>query len=269
MILGFDHVTLPFVDAALGARLLEPLGYRTAFLERDAPNRPEKSRFLRRYAPSHDLALCRSPHGPAIEVISYGSALGPAGPAACLPVFSDPAAGEPAVDPLLARSGQAVAARAWRLPALGADCLAAAPAAVAANRIVLPSGDLEAAARFWELGLAAKRQESSAPGAATLRLASPVPAWRLEVTLVAGRPDVPAFLDDPGFACPALLTNRIEEDLARAAALATASSGVFELALHGRALRVALLRGPDGALVELVQIVTAGDAPRRDIPGHA
>jgi hypothetical protein len=117
-------------------------------------------------------------------------------------------------------------------------------------------GDLGEARRFWVEGLGAADRAVREEGRwLCVGYRGPVPAWCLDLFLVEGRgPGADAYLDDAGFSCVALLSNRLDDDLRRAVAAGGRAVGdPFELTVNRRALRIALLRGPAGELVELIQ----------------
>lgn len=89
-----------------------------------------------------------------------------------------------------------------------------------------------------------------------LRLDSRLPAWSCRLRLQVGASE-PVRLDAAGPTCLAFYSNRIEEDAARLIALgASDCSGVFDLTLGERDMRIALLRGPGGPLLELINLRT-------------
>ena len=93
-----------------------------------------------------------------------------------------------------------------------------------------------------------------------LAFQAPVPAWRLEVILVeseAARP--PAFLDDPGFPCLALISSSLARDQDTAGEMgARESSEEFFLEVGEKVLKILMLRGPDQELLELIEIPKTG-----------
>lgn len=88
--------------------------------------------------------------------------------------------------------------------------------------------------------------------AGELHLDSRLPAWSCRLRLQAGASE-PVRLDAAGPTCLAFYSNRIEEDASRLIALGASDySGVFDLTLGERAMSIALLRGPGGPLLELI-----------------
>jgi len=81
------------------------------------------------------------------------------------------------------------------------------------------------------------------------------PSWNVRLELVADSA-VPALppLDIEGFSCLAFYSNNIREDIARLLALgARDATDEFEINLNGRALSIAMLRSPGGAILELIK----------------
>jgi len=126
-----------------------------------------------------------------------------------------------------------------------------APFTWAPDAITLQTPDEGLEATFLQEALRFRGEEGR------LALGSPVPGWSCTLQLVTGRSDGPPTLDAVGHPCLALLTNDIEEDLARAGrAGATNATGAFSTHLDGRSVTTALFRAPTGTIFELVQIDT-------------
>jgi len=240
MIIGMDHIALSTQNAEEDAAALRPLGYHLKFLQRSIPNASQKQPFLREYQPTHTIAYCRNGQGLAVELTEHGK--------------------------ILHRS-----ARTYGI-------YASAENPQVLRGVSLRTADVEASLRFWKdgLGLEPVRrtleqpvvprqfQELVPPGltadsvaAASHRLAAcaPAPAWCVEMALVEAEisGDLP-MLDDIGFTCLCLLSTSIERDLARAVrAGGTQATTIFPVEVNGRLLRVAMLRGPGGEIIELIQ----------------
>lgn len=75
----------------------------------------------------------------------------------------------------------------------------------------------------------------------------------LEVQNVRGAP-TRRYLDGTGWPCLALLTNDIGADLERARHGARRWSPVFPFTVNGKDLRICILAGPNGELVELIEV---------------
>ncbi|MGC8667512.1 MAG: VOC family protein [Chthonomonadales bacterium] len=240
MIIGMDHIALSTRNAEEDVEALKPLGYHLKFLQRDVRNAPQKQPFLREFRPVHTIAYCRNGRGLAIELTEHG----------------------PHVYPGASR--------------YGVYAFAGAPDLI--RGVSLSTADPERSLRFWHdgLGLEPVRGEAAQPviperfapfvpaalsadrvAAAGHRLAAcaPAPAWCMELALVAAdKEGEEPMLDDAGLTCLCLLSTSIERDLARAVrAGGTQATDVFPLQVNGRLLRVAMLRGTAGEIVELIQ----------------
>lgn len=113
--------------------------------------------------------------------------------------------------------------------------------------------DAESESDFWAVGLGFRKLSDPS----RLELARPVPRWscRLRLTPVLPEPER-SFLDSAGHACLALLCSDIESDIHRAtSAGAVGSSGIFDMVVGGKNVRIAMMRSPGGAICELVQPV--------------
>lgn len=271
MILGADHVALSCREVVEGARCLESFGYTTQFTELDLPNDAAKKAFLSAYAPSHAIAYCRHEHGMSVELVQHAAPLREGLSAYQVAVEGWPAEavayGE-AVPPSWSRAWEDVFGCGAAEPAVWGPFRAqmwcvetpgGAPRG-SVRGIMLPVSDLAAAKRFWGNGLGgrAAAQGTLASGEAWARLSfpSPVPAWSLEIVLAesAVRPGHP-LLDASGFACLALLTNRLEADAGSAMRRGGREAGPrFDLTVSGKLLHIIMVRGPGGELVELIQV---------------
>jgi len=271
MILGVDHVALSCGDLAAAVGRLEGAGFRTRFIERDVPNRPAKRPFLRDYRPRHDLAYCESPAGVAVELTRHGPSPGDGqGPYRVL--FSGAVPGEPPpsgearfeAEAWQAGLGVRPEARCWpEVPAtFWTDAARSAPAAIRA--VLLPVADLTAALRFWQEGMgcrvSASGTMSAGRGWARLHLAAPVASWSLEILLGQDdRPPAACRLDAAGFPCLAFLSTGVERDAERLQESGGVLwTGAFDLQVGGKGLKIGLLCGPAGEMVELIEV-------RRDV----
>jgi hypothetical protein len=89
-----------------------------------------------------------------------------------------------------------------------------------------------------------------------LRLGGLLPAWKLDLLVIAKTRDLPVpMMDMPGMTCLTLLTNRLDADAARLAEHgASFMSEPFSLPVNGQRLRIQMLRGPGGEPTELIQL---------------
>jgi catechol 2,3-dioxygenase-like lactoylglutathione lyase family enzyme len=270
MILGVEHLALSTDDTVEVASALAPLGVRTAFHERALPNGAGKAPLLSAYEPTHEIAYLRPAQGVSIELTRHAAPLERAasplqvllrgGPPGCEPF---PLAQAGAWARVFVDGGAARSARPVWWPAARAQCWVAdnPEPTLAVAALLIPAADLDADRRFWT-GLGAVLERDAAghePAYARVAFRRPMPSWSLTLFLVrspsAGSPQ--ARLDQSGFPCIALLVNRLDEDVERAcAAGGEVACASYELVVHQRRLRVCILRGPAGELVELIEIVS-------------
>ncbi len=229
MILGVAQLVFntPSLDAC--AERLHRAGYTTTFRDDALASHPSKEPFLG--APRAELAMAHfAPPAPgqAVEVTEYAGAP-PAGRAS----YAVDAAGEGPT----------------------ADVLAAASHPI--TRVAVATTDPGASRGFWTEALGFRDADESP------RLLFPalLEAWRVEISLApAGNHD--RSLDADGLVLLTLLCSNLDRDLA-----ALAEHGGLRFAspwderVGGRQVRIALVEGPGGELVELLQ------APSREHPG--
>ncbi len=254
MILGVDHLALSCTALEPAIQQLTAFGFKLDFAQPDLPNHPGKKPLLKDYQPTHGIAYMRAPAGVAIELVNHSAPLD-AGPSPYRVLATGPTAvAEQGVTPedwdgLSAYPAEwaALAVRWWLTPS--------EEQGTRVKAVRLPVPDLAAATRFWVEGLGATTRPASG-NRAWVGYRRPVPTWSLDILLeeepaAGGKP----MLDDAGFPCVALLTNRIEADIETA----TKAGGEvvcppYLVVVNGRLLTVAMLRGPAAEIVEFIQV---------------
>ena len=141
--------------------------------------------------------------------------------------------------------GVAIELTAYDGPPAGAPSYRLEPSGVA-----LAASDASGA--FWTDGLGFRRSGDR------LRFPAAFPAWRLDLDLETGDPGsgTPRTVDADGCVLVTMLVTDVEREVERLARIATVRpSGVWQERVAGRDLRVAVVAGPSGELVELLEIV--------------
>jgi catechol 2,3-dioxygenase-like lactoylglutathione lyase family enzyme len=263
VILGVDHVALSCTSIVAATSELEKTGYAVKFVEHDVPNHGSKRALLGAFAASHAIAYAQMERGTAIELTCHGTALVP-GPSPYQVLLAAPV---PHATPVESEWGAfwAAALSCRRPEAILWGPLQAELWYDAADRatspairaILLPVRDAELSARFWTSGLGCTEVASGSAGERKwrhVRFRTPVASWALDVVLAEGAP-LRATLDAAGFPCLAVLTSNISRDADRLLeAGAHEPTGTFSVVVGGKPLQVALFRGPDDELIELVEI---------------
>lgn len=131
------------------------------------------------------------------------------------------------------------------------------PAGVAAYRLAgtrlsFSASRLEESLDFWTSGLGFRAD------ALRLTFPAPVPAWRLELDVDPGPiPDEEPTVDAQGCVLVTMVVTALEHDLERLVGGTTLRrSEIWEERVANRNLRVALVAGPSGELVELLEIAS-------------
>lgn len=270
MILGVDHVALSCEDVHAASRKLGSAGYRVIFAQQDVPNSPAKRPFLQTYHPLHSLAYCEAEIGTPVELTQHSGPLEDAHSPyqvllAAAPPEAVPLAGAELPwapvwrEALGCRQPQAVLwptlqAQFWHDGASSGSGLASVRA------VLLPVADVARAEDFWRTGLGCDLVAAGTvqTGRRWARVAfrAPISKWSLDVILVEGRRSIYApLLDAAGFSCLALLSTSLDRDSGRVwQAGAHQSTGAFHVRINGNLLRVAVFRGPDDELIELIEI---------------
>jgi catechol 2,3-dioxygenase-like lactoylglutathione lyase family enzyme len=260
--MGASHVTLGCSDLDAAVASLGNYGYRPEFIERNVVNNPSKQAILTSDCAFHGIGLLRSEEGFPIELVSYQSSM-PDSFGRYVGIF-DTAVASSAQNVDLGQFLSGLPSHIvsmWisgTLGNLGAPALfvknAQAPAGL--RQLLLPVSDLQRALRLWRdvLGFRVVKETGEL---AELQFVSPIAAWRLGIVLVAApEPKDRAGLDARGMACLSMLSSHIEQDV-RSVVLggATLATDVFSIVINDRAMKVAILSDPDGAFIELLQVV--------------
>lgn len=286
MILGIDHIAISTSCVHESARELENEGAEIVFIENDIPNGDPKRDYLSAYTPRHSIALCRPRDGIAVEFTQHETSTGLPGSYRLIGniqstlhdlVNQQPHHDEwsgierainenefPHLDSLNATTGQR---------------LATASTSRGIRTIGLRVLDLEQSVRFWSDAFRFRMVTNGVNRASTrwARLAFRAirPNWSVELVMAEGRSLVPSIpkLDDEGATCLALLSTDIRADLSRAH---ESHASAFELDVAGKRLTIALLRGPSGEIIELIQppadtrpLQKAGSGTLRTAPSFA
>lgn len=263
-VLGTSHLCIAYDDALQPVFPPKPNAYAVKFLEADLLNPDQKRPFLRYWAPRHSMAFLTAPEGISLEMLPChrGPAEAPFGYQPILPVEdkvfrafqADP---HGCFEPVSAMLGQEV-----RSAILGGVNALTVPADAAAgirdglHAVALGCSDIERSATFWTQGLGLKKVPSVGSGR-WLQLRSLSRSWDLTLLLYP----LPSgtrrmYLDDAGCNCLSFLTRGHENWRAQRMQHGASEHGEsFVIAVGGRQVQVAFLRGPDGELVELLNYV--------------
>ena len=215
VLLGVAQVVVNVPDIAAAADRLEAAGYQRTFAAA-IPNHPAKRELQASRRERLDMVHLAAPSGGmALELTSYSD-------------------GEP----------QGAAAFELHLP----------ERAGGRTRVVAPVADRELSERFWcgQLGFT----KASADGT---NLTSPArrAEWALDVTLAEpSGPRRRTAVDADGCVLVTVLTSDIDGDAARLAqdVMTSRMAPPWDEEVDGRSLRVAMVEGPSGELIELLQL---------------
>ncbi|HEY9759830.1 MAG TPA: VOC family protein [Oculatellaceae cyanobacterium] len=268
MILGVEHLALSCTDVVHSSSVLNNEGYTTKFVENEIENHISKSGILNRYQPLHSIAYCRVPQGISLELTDHGSGLNDGESKYKVLLRKNPLESRIVES---TRQHSQVLGLAFDCPPprechwepFGTNVWFQGEADDSSSNSVaglfLPVKNLEAAKKFWLEGLACQPvNEGELEDLKWLRvaIAAPFPAWSLNIVLVQTDDAKHAgSLDDVGFPCLALISNRIVEDMDRAL-FAGGHEAIepFTMEINGQHLKVCLLRGPDDELIELIEV---------------
>lgn len=214
MIMGVDHIALSCLEIETACKNLEKDNFKVRFCEKNIPNKIEKKEFLNHYQKTHSLAFIEAQKGPAIELTEHGSSFA---------------------------SGESI----YRVQQ-GKGTI---------ETVEVLACDFEASRSFWRDKLRFEEKVLRADEAVKLKLTSPFPQWNLEVDLIQSSGEKRKnYLDVEGFSCIAFISNKIESDLENIWQAGKRASEVFELEVNRKWLKVAMVEGPSGEIIELIEI---------------
>lgn len=272
MILGIDHIALSCKDVVSGAKKLGEIGYKIKFVHEDLPNHSAKRHLLRFYEPIHSVAYCQAQHSVSVELTQHSSPLrdDAASPFQVLlnrpPANALPFRGE--LLPTWESTWSAALGCSKTVAALWEPFCAQVwyvrPAHEASRELVsallVPIIDLSISERFWVRGLGCRvaNRGVDEDGRRWTRVSfrAPVRSWSLDVVLAEdGRGNASPYLDDAGFPCLAVITNRIADDQDVLLKMGGGdASKRFAIEVGGKMLGIVVLRGPDNELIELIEV---------------
>jgi hypothetical protein len=249
------------IDAGVGS--LERIGYDVRFIDRNLPNDVAKLKFLSAPWTVHAIAYTRASAGLPIELVSY-AVQQPAVSGRFTGIFDGLERNYEIVpdgeNPDVTRSVVAACgpAQVGSLPGFGVPAFFKQDTngSTGLTAAVLAAGDLDEAEEFWCSAVGFRPGAGSAGDADWRRLdfISPVSAWRFTLVLVRSAVSAsPAPLDARGMACLAFVCTDINRDRTALLAGGAEGAGIFNAKVNGRDLLIEMLRGPDGAYLELLQ----------------
>lgn len=238
MIVGLDHIAIGAESLNFAQETLAVCGYHCVFEQRHLENRCEKFRFLHAESLTHDIAIFHAStarHLP-IEVTVHTK----------LHVVQAP---------LLISHWRCPQAHISRLRQLAGPGSVITPADSdpGLQGVSIASVDINYSMAFWT-GAIGMRAVNGQPQ--MLAHASPVPRWNWQLQVMpAACGTAFTMLDDSGPNAIALLSTDIASDCNLAMnAGATDLTPPFTLTVNKKPLKLALLRSPEGLMIELIEI---------------
>lgn len=271
MILGVDHIALTSRDVVDDGDALMRLGFTERFRDVGIPNAACKRELQAQYRDLHDIAVFDHPSSVPLELTVHGPRLAQSAHFGFVPVV---ATLTPSRRPSPATTHGPVGVGEALREAFGLEATWYPYADLSAAMwlsLGAPSGgapvsaccvaDLDASTHFFREVLKARTLGAGTTGGRAwraLEFSAPIARWRLRLLLAAatGRTECqPLMLDSTGFPCIALLTSDIAKDSAVIErALNRPLDGRFAMEVNGKPLEIAIVRGPSGELVELIEV---------------
>jgi len=236
---GVDHVQISVPALGTAIETLSSCGYTVDFEEPDFST-TQRPYFRER---RKSMAYLRS-GSDAVELID-GS--GVPGPELWLPVFHR------AIHGTATEAPAGIACTARLVPELGGTCLASGGGTGGLERVVLRVADPEPTVGFLEgLGFLLRGRDGCR---IELEFPRTIVTMALRVTVISGGSRPPEhFVDDLGCTLVALISRNLEADVAALQEDGCTTTQIFSFTINGKPIRHAIIRGPGGALVELIEV---------------
>jgi len=270
MIIGVSHITLSSKQIDEDVKRLQTIGYQHTFIEKDVPSFTGKNRFMTRPASRHALSFCQHENGIPIELIQYDQF--PHQEFSLFEVLLDIPRPEHS---LIKEEG-------WSRLKSVLDTVFQCDAELYSwppfdtsfwfdrsgkqqkglYAVLVSVNNIKRAQHFWQSGLGFRwmGDGKGKDGQEWLYLSfvSPVKNWSLCVILTQAFAERKAsMLDDTGFNCLSLLSTDLEKDSARLHHMGVRDySGIFELSVGGKKLKIEIIRAPNNELIELIEILS-------------
>ncbi|MDG1144155.1 MAG: hypothetical protein P8N92_05760 [Burkholderiales bacterium] len=241
MILGVSHLVAATKITMSSSGW--PKDWRAAVPTELLPVDTKKAGYLSTSYRKHGFSLLRHDKpSPAIELISYGGVSG--NECHFIPVF-----GTIEMAGLLDSS---VSARVWH--SIESSYLGNLNYPLSA--VIIPVSDLLESQRFWceGAGFCVKKEYNNA---ISLNFSALFKAWELDVILISSSACERKYgmLDDEGWNCMSLLVNDLESSAEHLCSHGGRhASEIIHLALGGKEMDILFLRGPDGEIIELLEV---------------
>ena len=263
MIIGYSHVTLSSADLNQDATWLESLGFVRKFSEEGLVNDPLKGPFLETPADTMSMIFLEAPGSIAVELVSYerwaDSSVGNYELLLEVPVGYS-------CDDLQALDYHHVWGNTVSRDVGGGSVgsmnipLSFARGSGNTGGVLSIRSVTENVGReldFWcrALGCRKGTHSGSTPTPwVTAEFASPFPQWCANLMFVEGDPVPHPQMDSPGSTCVSILVKDLQEiaDTALGAGALSVSNS-FEIEVDGKELKIAIMRTPTGAIVELME----------------
>lgn len=271
MILGVEHIALSCESVIQGVHHLREIGYQAKFVQEAVPNHPTKKGILTTYDPLHSIAYCQSNRSVALELTQHSapldSALSPyqvlfsTAPANVIPFKGETPSCWANIWHTVVGCQQPVAAlwEPFRAQFWYDASSPSAPESISIRALLVAVADPSLAEKFWCDGLGCRvvNRGTAENNQHWTRVAfrAPIRTWALDVILAQGdRPESVSHVDASGFPCLALISNHIDKDTQTVAELVGQPAlAKFNLEVGGKLLRIVLVHGFDGELIELIE----------------
>jgi len=263
MIMGVSHITLSCENIEADSKWLVNSQGKIKFVHSDLDNHPAKRAFLQEYETKQGMAFCQMSRGPAIELTQHSAPL-TYGNSPYQVFWSSPPKN---IRPEIQKSH--AYEKIWResikckkpkrflwLPFKAqiwfdekntdvTECFIKA--------VLLPVRDLDRAIHFWCNGLEFRITEEGA-GWKKLSFRSIMESWSLDLILAVCHPlTARPLMDVEGFPCLSMLCTKIERASSKISkSNSKSTSGIFDINVNNKTLKVALFQGPDDEIVELI-----------------
>lgn len=263
MIIGVSHITLSCENIEADSKWLVNSKGKVKFMHSDLDNHPAKRAFLQEYEPKQGMAFCQMPKGPAIELTQHSVALTYSDSAYQVFWSSPPKNIRPEIqqsstyEKIWRESLNCKEPRRFLWEPFKAQIWIDEKSDLDESfikAVLLPIQDMDRAVHFWCRGLGFRIVDEGEDWK-KLSFESMMKTWKLDLVLTVSSPlTTRPVIDSAGFCCLSMLCNKIEHASSRILECnAKSTSGIFELNVNNKMLKIALFQGPNDEIVELIE----------------
>lgn len=263
-ILGVDHICTSCKDIKFTSEKFNKTQYRTIFLEYGLQSTKEKKPYLQKFTVDHDAAFLKSKNGLSIEVIDHNSELiKTMGPYKILFKHEQSFSNEFFFDndPIKKIIEEAFGfpifldnISEFNIPFYSHE----EPSHEGLSSVIIECKNLSNCIRFWEnaIGFKIKTKSQGKTPWCLLEFVGIVSSMTIKLLLVeTNTPKEKSYLDYSGWTCLSFMVKGMDSALKQVQKFGATDIGTpYKMEIGGNTLRLSFFRGPEGELIEFLEL---------------